>query len=168
MSKSLNDINEPGFKSPEGYFENFEDALFARIKTEELRQSVADHGHKLPEDYFDSVEDRVIQRIEPSHSKVISLFNKKQLYYVSGVAAAIIILIAVFLNKGESADGTLDYETVENYIIEQDVSAYEIASLLTEEEIEAIELEFISEDMTDETLEDYLLNTTELEEIIEQ
>ena len=122
----------------------------------------------MPEDYFDSLEDRVIDRIEPTQSKVVSLFNRKQLYYVSGIAAAIIIFIAVFVNKGESADGSLDYETVENYIIEQDVSAYEIASLLTEEEIDAIELEIISEEMTDDSLEDYLLNNIELEEIIEQ
>ncbi|MBT8272026.1 MAG: hypothetical protein HKO90_04130 [Flavobacteriaceae bacterium] len=168
MSKPLNDINEPGFKSPDGYFENFEEALLARIKTEELKRSVDDHGHRLPEDYFSSFEDRVMDKLTPAQTKVIPLFNRKKLYYVSGIAAAIIILVAVFVNRGETADGTLNYETVENYIIEQDVSAYEIASLLTEEEIDAIGLEIISDEMTDETLEDYLLNNIELEEIIEQ
>ena len=168
MSEQWNNINKPGFNTPEGYFENFEDALIARMTSEKLKQSAAGHGHRIPEGYFDSLEDRVIEKLEPTQPKVISLFNRKQLYYVSGIAAAIIILIAVFVNRGESVDGSLNYETVENYIIAQDLSSYEIASLLTEEEIDEIELDIISDDMTEDTLEDYLLNNIELEEIIEQ
>lgn len=168
MSNLLNNINKPGFKVPEGYFDALEDSVMAQIKSEELKQSIPHHGHKLPENYLDSVEDRVLDRIEPTQPKVISFINRKTLYYVSGIAAAVLVLFAVLVNRGESTEGSLDYDTVENYIIDQELSTYEIASLLTEEEIEEIELQMISEEVTEESLEDYLLNNIEIEEIIEQ
>ncbi|MBT8257327.1 MAG: hypothetical protein KJO49_02575 [Bacteroidia bacterium] len=168
--KKIKNISNSGFKVPEGYFEQLEDSVMARLKTESVRDISEEHGFKAPEGYFDEVEQQILEKLSiDNETKVVSIFSRKSLYYVSGIAAAIVILLAVFLNGSAEENEELDYQMVETYIIDQDISTYEIASLLTEDELDQIELDIMSSNLTDEeSLEDYLLENINLEDIIEQ
>ena len=167
----LKDIKNPGFKAPsKDYFDSLEDAVFARLKAEDLKEVVGEHGFSAPEGYFSKIEDNILDQVKPEENevKVVSLFNRKRLMYMSGVAAAILILFAVFINRSPEAEQELDMELVETYILDQDISTYELASLLTEEELQSINTDILEETFEDEDLEDYLLENVDLENIIDQ
>ncbi|MBT8253003.1 MAG: hypothetical protein HKN00_12030 [Flavobacteriaceae bacterium] len=168
MNNSLNNIKKPGFKVPDGYFDQVEEAVFSQIKTEAIKESVNDSGFKAPDNYFDAIEDQVFDTIKSTDTPVVSLFNRRNLYYVSGIAAAILILFAVFVDRNGETPDELNYEVVEDYILDQDLSSYEIASLLSETGLESLELEIQETDLTEESLEEYLLENLDLEDIIEQ
>lgn len=166
--KRINNISKPGFKAPDNYFDSVEEGVFARLKSDNLKSMVEQTGFKIPDGYFDGLEERVEDKLKGDEPKVIPLFSRKKLYYISGIAAAIVILLAVFLNRSSEEFQDLDYQMVETYIINQDISTYEIASLLTEEEIEQVDLNILDEKLNDESLEDYLLENINLEDIIDQ
>ncbi len=168
MMKKIKDISETGFKTPDNYFENFEEGVFARLKAEKLKSLADKPGFEVPDGYFEDLDKQIETRIKGDSTAVISLLNRKNIYYVSGVAAAIVILLAVFLNRSSNEVQELDYRVVETYIINHDISTYEIASLLTEDELDQVDLNILGEEINEETLEDYLLENINLENIIEQ
>lgn len=168
MSNKLNDIKNTGFKTPKDYFDTVEDAVFSKLKTEDITDNIEDTGFKLPDNYLNTIEDKVFTKLESKDTKVISIFSKRNLLYISSVAAAIVILFSVLMKKEITLDQDLDYDMVKNYIIDQDVSSYELAALLTEEELSSINSEIMAEAFSDEDMEDYLIENINIEDIIEQ
>lgn len=164
-NKNLKHIKSTGFKIPKDYFENFEGRLFEKIDTKEVIP-VTKTGFKTPEDYFENLEDRIIleNRSKEKEAKVISLFNKKTILYASSIAAAVLLLfnLSIF-DKGVTVDD-LDTATVENYILDEDISSYELASLFSEEL--PTEDHLIDYDLDEEHLEDYLLNNADIENLM--
>lgn len=156
----LHTINS-GFKTPKNYFNNFDDNLINNIK---LKAQVENTGFITPNDYFNKLEHEIINKVSASkkQTKVINLFTKKQLVYISAIAATIVLLFTLNIKTTETTD--LDYKTVENYIIEEDISSYEIAALLDETDLSEthfIEYNTIEED----AVEDYILNNLNVEDL---
>ena len=169
MSNKLNNIQDNGFKVPKDYFDNLEEKIFANAHLDEAVQGENSTGFDVPKGYFDSLEDEIISKLPQTETKVISLFSKRNLVYISGVAAAILILFAVFINQTNIENiNDLEVELVENYMLEEDLDTYELASLLTEEEITTINNEIFTETYDDAILEDYLLENADLEDIMDQ
>lgn len=166
--KKIKDIEKHGFKVPEGYFEGIEDAVLSRLSEEKLKADISETGFKMPDNYLDSIEDKVFEKIK-EEPKVVSIFRSKGFYYVSGIAASLLILFGIIMDRGISVETQeMDYEQVENYLLDQDLDTYELASLLTEEEINQINDEILDDVYEDENIEDYLLENVNLEDIIEQ
>jgi hypothetical protein len=169
MQKDLNNIKNTGFKVPKDYFNTLEDTILSKIKAESILKNIDSPGFEMPNGYLDTLEDTVFNTLpKKENSKVISLFSKKNLIYISGVAAAIVIMFGFFWNNTNASEMELDYEMVESYLIDQNISSYEIASLLTEEELSNIDSEIMNEAFNDEDMEDYLLENVNFEDIIEQ
>ena len=168
MSKKLRDIEKTGYKTPQDYFNGLEDAVFSRLGTENLQEAIDDHGFSAPVDYLDNLESKVLDKLEKDKVKVVSLFNRRNLLYMSGVAAAVLIMFSIFLKKDIQSLEELDLNIVENYILDQDFSSYELASLLTEEELTNINNDIMEEVYDEESLENYLLENVNLEDLIEQ
>ena len=155
----LHNIKETGFKTPPKYFESLEDQIMSQIKLTEVEES----GFKMPINYLDSIEDRVINTItKKDPTKVISLFSKQYIIYISGIAATILLLLNLSIFDKNVWD--LEAETVENYMINEAISSYEIASLLEEEDL--IEENFINHNFSDENIENYVLDNIDIEELI--
>lgn len=168
MMKKIKDIERSGFGIPEHYMEGVEDAVFARIAEEKIRSLVSNPGFTVPDGYLNSLEDKVVTKIK-DEPKVISMFSRRNLYYISGVAASIILIFGIFTFTGGSKDEeALDPMLVEQYLIDQDIDTYDLASLLTEEDIEQMDLDIMESAFEDDSLEDYLLENVNLEEIIDQ
>jgi len=169
MQLNLNNIKNTGFKTPDNYFNAVENNIMNAIKQESNLNLSKETGFKTPNNYFDSIEDAVINKIETkTTSKVIPLFSKRNLIYASSIAAAILIMFSIYLNKDNDILEEIEYEIVENYILNQGISSYDIASLLTEEELSNINFEIMDEAFNNEDIEDYLLENANLEDIIEQ
>lgn len=156
---NLHNINENGFRVPKNYFETFEDQLFSELK---LKETAQNPGFKAPNDYFEDLETKVMAQVSNSKTKtkVIPLFSKKNLIYVSSIAAAIILLLTLNIN---GTPEELDEQTVENYLLNEEISPYEIASLLEEEEL--TEDNFIEYTIEESTVEDYIIDNLSVEDL---
>ncbi|MAO09146.1 MAG: hypothetical protein CL596_10580 [Alteromonas sp.] len=142
-----------GFKTPKGYFEGLEEQLFAKVQEEKLPK---DLGFKIPETYFETFEARLLTQIpsEGKSVKVIPFYRTKWLKL--GIAIAASLVLGWFILAPKSST-TLEVAEVENYIESHglDMASFEIAQLLSEEEIDELIME--SEFLSSESMEDYLL-----------
>ena len=109
-----------GFKVPEGYFQDFEARMMARVTKEE--KVFGESPFTVPEDYFQQFGGRVFEKLNnPSEKgKVIPLFRRKTWSYVAGVAAVVAILFSsvLFNDSGELGFDDLEITAVENYLLE--------------------------------------------------
>jgi len=161
MNKNkLHNIKNSGFKTPKNYFDGLEDSILNQIK---LNEKIDDTGFKVPDNYFESLDDVIINKVSQK-PKVISLFTKRNLFYASSIAAALVLMFSIFINKNDLTFDDLEVASIENYIYEEEFDTYELASLLSEEELNTDN--FIDTDYTDEALEDYLLENTTIEDLI--
>ena len=102
--------------------------------------------------------------LSESQSKIISIFNTKTLIYTSGIAAAVLLLFNLSIFNSEPSFDSLKTETVENYLISEGISSYEIASLLTAEELN--ENKFVDLNLEKNNIETYLLNNVDIEDLM--
>lgn len=158
----IHNINETGFKVPNDYFSNLDDSILTHIK---LKEKINNSGFITPQNYFETLEKNIIEKISKKESiKVIPLFSKRNIIYVSSIAAAVLLLFNLSIFDKKSDWDKLDTETVENYIIEENIGSYEIASLLSEDSF--IEENFIIQGINEEHLETYLLDNLDIEDFI--
>ena len=167
MSKELN-IKNTGFETPKNYFDSVEDTVFSSLQSEKLKNSTSDPGYSIPEGYFDSLEDEVLSKIDKPETKVISLNTRKLLYTATSIAAILVLYFTLFSKTERNTLDSLDTEVVEAYILEQEIDSYELASLLTDEDIDTINGDIFKEEFNTDQLEEYILENIELESIIEQ
>ena len=163
----LKNINSTGFKTPESYFDSFNDKLMNKIEEETPLNQISEHGFKVPSNYFKSVEDSIIQSVsKQKNSKVNNLFTWRTATYVTGVAASILLIISIFNNTVTTNISFGDIETtaIENYISEENYTNIEIASLLTDEELSLDN--FTENTFIDASLEDYLLEQPTIEDLL--
>lgn len=95
MKKKPLHKKDPGFKTPEGYFEGLEAAIFEKLS---LKKALPEkEGFTVPETYFDTLEDRLQQKLYPAKTaKVIPLARSRKVYYaISAVAAALALFFAL-------------------------------------------------------------------------
>ncbi|NQY05038.1 MAG: hypothetical protein HRT68_02260 [Flavobacteriaceae bacterium] len=166
-----------GFKTPENYFEKFDDRLFARLSLKDEHPEVTleqETGFTVPEEYFNSFEERLFDKLseEKMETKVIPLFSKRTWTYVASIAAVVLLAIPLFFtNTGENEidiekdlsnieiQEYLDYFSSEEF----DLNTVEFASLSEEdiaeleEETNTIENELLLEYLSNEEITDDLL-----------
>lgn len=164
-NKKLHNIKSTGFKTPDNYFESFDDKIFSKLNTENPLDSIKKTGFKVPDDYFESFNNTIFEKsLGNKESKVIPLFSKRNLVYVSSIAAAILLLFNLSIFDNKPTFDNLDIETVESFIEDENISSYDIAALLTDEQIaEDIIIEFT---VNEDNIEEYLLNNTDLEDLM--
>ncbi|WP_298758526.1 hypothetical protein [uncultured Psychroserpens sp.] len=161
--KKLDTIKTSGFKTPKDYFSQVEEQILNEVK---LIDKVDQSGFDVPESYFDSIEKDILDKINSENdSKVVSLVNWKKIMYTTAIAASLILMFNVFFNTGENVTWeNLDTASIENYIEVEDYTTYELASLLTEDELNKDN--FIENDIPENSIETYLLDNVELEDLI--
>ncbi len=152
------------FKIPEEYFDSFTSKLLNKITEEETINIPKDNGFKTPVDYFTKVDSSILKKIaDAEKTKVITLKPHKKYYYAAiGIAACVLILINLQLNK--TTDITFDVVTnseIETYFDINDVglTSYEIAEVLPVHELDMNDI--LSKDLKEENILDYLDNNME-------
>jgi hypothetical protein len=135
-----NDKIMTGFKTPDHYFENFEAKMMQQISTEK------------------PVEKEV---------KVVSLFYKKQIW-MSSIAALLLVAIAIPVYFNLKNESNLDNLTIESYLVLQNVGTSEITKHLTDDDIIELESSLQISSSENDEIENYLLETDNLESLLNE
>lgn len=141
-------------KAPEGYFDDLENRVFAKLQEEGLPDEI---GMKVPEDYFDTLEDRLIERLgNEETTQVIPLYRRRPFVYAASIAACLILAVTLFIRNAPD-DIVLEIADIEAYFEEggMEYDTDDIAQLLTDEDLEDLPSEKIL--FSDQDIEEYLL-----------
>ncbi len=155
--------NKHGFKTPDNYFESFEDKVFGQLNETGIENDIS-HGYKVPEGYFDTINETILNRAK-SKPKTISFKPNPKLYYITGIAASLVLLFAIFINI-ESTD-EISAEMVETYFQESDLDSYELAELLSEAELLEENFVITETEFNEDNLESYLLENSDIEQLLQ-
>lgn len=155
MSKKIQNIKSTGFKVPERYFESLDSKILDKTKTTSLLNRKTESGFKVPDGYFENFN------VKPKKEKVITL---KQVLYISSIAAALVLLFTTFIPREETTFDSLETATIENYLLEEHYETSEIASLLADDELSLETFDLVP---SDEIIEDYLIQNTSIDNLIE-
>lgn len=166
MNDKFKHTKQSGFKVPGDYFNNLEDAVFNKLNSKSKLDTIKNSGFKVPKDYFSTVEDNVFKTIkkEEKEVKVVSLWSRKNILYASGVAAAIVFMISIFNTNKELTFDSLDTELVESYISTYNINSSDLATLWNETDLN--DVAFSDYEFLDESVEDYILENSTLEDLI--
>lgn len=160
----LHNIKSTGFKTPDNYFEGLDDKLLKRLSDNDSLDDIKSPGFKVPTDYFDSVEDKVFNEI--NNTPVVKLKSRKSFYYIAGIAASLVLMLAVFFNN-EKQEESLSVEMVETYLQESDLDSYELAQLLSDANLLEDEFTIVTTPYMEDNLESYLLDNVDIESYLE-
>ena len=121
-------------------------------------------GFTIPDGYFESFSEKILAQLPEESSKVISIFSLRKTWYFA-VAAILILMLSIplytiYSNKSEEVDSA----TLENYIACQStVSEDQIVSLLEQEDLDKMKLEF---NVDNKEIEEVLNSNSNLEQYI--
>ena len=169
MKKShLHNIKDTGFKTPDAYFDTFEERLFKKIDVQKKMMSTIDSGYKVPDNYFESFDDKIQRRLKNDATpKVRTLIPWRNVAYVSGIAASLVLMLSLFMKSDDSLSiNQIETAAIEDYLNKENLNIYDIASLLNEDDL--VLDNFLTNTFTEESLENYLLNNTSIEDLINE
>lgn len=161
-NNTLHNNQDAGFKVPENYFSNIEEQIMGSIN---LKSKITESGFKTPESYFKNLEQEITQKLSSKNQepKVVTLFSKRTLLAVSGIAASLLLIITLtFKTSGAISFSEINDDLLSDYIINQ-TSENELTAMFSTDELSQIQ--FTDYSFSDETL-DSMLETIDLEDLI--
>lgn len=163
---NLKNIKSSGFKTPTKYFNSVDDAISAKLKQDKTVAIPDLTGFEVPADYFETVESKIWSSVNQENtSKTIQLFTWKKVAYLSGIAASLILALSILFNESDTVTfGNIDTASIENYLLNQDINAYDIAPYISTEEINSEN--FVDTKINAADIEDYLLQNSDVERLI--
>lgn len=165
-NKSLNNIQSTGFKTPPNYFESLDNTIFSKLDADNHLGDISASGFKVPDTYFESFDDTILNALKiEDDAKVIPLYSWKKVAYISGIAASIVLAFNLLFNQSNTVTfDNLETASIEDYLIGEDLSAYDIAPYLNPLDMNSDN--FVENTINDLTLEDYLLQNSDVEHLI--
>ncbi len=152
---TLNKIHKnSAFKVPKVYFENFDEAFFNEL---ELKNQVKESGFKTPDDYLDTFNASILRTLKSNNSRKI---NKKYSFYISGIAAALVLLFMFSWPREEIQEISL--ETIENYLINEEDQSEALSNILTLEDLNDVSTLEVSYS----EIENYILQNASVETLL--
>ena len=143
-----------GFTVPKDYFETF-DMDF--ILEQDLKQTFKKTGFKTPDTYFKKLEIRLPKK---APIKTHRSLNKKTTFYISGIAASLVLLL-MFSWPSENLEN-ITAEAIENYLIYEEIQSDELAGFLTSDELDDLSTLSISAS----EIEIYIFENASLESLL--
>lgn len=146
-----------GFKTPEGYFDDFGQRMKQRFAAS---ADDANHagGFKVPDQYFENFGERLKQKLEADETPVRELRPRRDFYYAAASVAVLFFLVGVwFINRPEeNLMEDLAYTEIEAYLLQQhqEFTEEELSAYLAEDELQVNE--FMGDPLETEQIIDYL------------
>ncbi|AXT19653.1 hypothetical protein D7030_09690 [Flavobacteriaceae bacterium AU392] len=164
MKPNLNHIKHSGYKVPKDYFDTLDDSIMNSVTSNKFK--VESSGFSTPTDYFDTLEETIMNTVSNNkkETKVIPLFNKKSLIYISSIAAAALIFISIYISKETVTFDSIEMELVENYLYTESISSEDLLSLLSDDSL--IEDDFIQNNLNDDSLENFILDDDTIDDFL--
>ena len=164
--------DEHKFKTPEGYFDSFNERLMQRLQGEEAEENLSflpeSDGFKTPAAYFEGVEHDVLFKLADKQPKVISLKSYRKYFYGATAVAAALIL---FFSLNWETESPVTFEDLASADIdaylqntELDLTSYELAELVSIDEVALTDV--MDTPLESENILDYLdENIDDIEEL---
>ena len=147
------------FKTPEGYFDNFNERLMDKIVKEESLIPKSD-GFSVPEGYFETFNNQVSQKFNPEQPKVILLKSFRKYYYAAASIAAIFVLGFWF---SKNTNETVNFEDlasaeIDAYFENNDLglTSYELAEVVNIEEVSILDITETENSVENDMILEYL------------
>ncbi len=165
-NSQIHNIKQTGFKTPEAYFDTFDERLFKKLNVQKEMASISDAGFKVPDNYFEHFDDKLQARLKSQQSsKVRTLVSWRNAAYISGIAASLLLIFGLFMTSQNNLSiNQVETASIEDYLNNENLNIYDISSLLNEDDL--VLGDFVSNTFTEESLENYLLNNTSIEDLI--
>jgi hypothetical protein len=142
-TKLENNKIKSGFATPNDYFENLSDKIIDKFNGEITTNLIPKaSGYNVPEDFFEKNEAKLLTRIKFTDAKVFSL--KYTLYKVSGIAAVLLLTIVspMLYHSAKTKNNKIE-ELSYLQLHSEELSVYEVGSMLEERELIELENELI-------------------------
>ncbi len=164
---TLHTLKTSGFKIPNAYFEDVDHAILSKVIELEIADKVDSSGFEVPADYFDALDENVLKTINENKAiKVVPLVTWRKITVVSAIAASIVLALNIFFERTTSFTfENLETASIETYLMNEDLTAYDMAPYLEASDINSEN--FIDMNIKASVLEDYLLENSDLEHLIE-
>jgi len=140
--KHNSDKLKNSFKTPDNYFKTIEDKIIGNLETVVNKTT----GFKVPKDYFNTLENN-INTPRVKRAKVKSLFNNTTIKII-GFSIAASFLIFIGINNFSSGNQNLEIHNLSlselDTWMEEDLitfNTYEIADTFTENELNLVDIE---------------------------
>lgn len=158
--------HENTFKTPEGYFESFNERLMDKIAKENSIIPKND-GFSAPHGYFEELPEKVLGKITP---KVVRLTNYRKYYFAAAAIAALIVLTVIFKQENEPEFGFNDLASAEldAYFLDtnSEFTSYELAEAVGTEDITIMDITEADDSFENKMILDYLdENVDEIEDL---
>ena len=168
----MNKDHKNTFNTPEGYFESFNEKLFARLEAEEDEPNTdflpKTDDFKVPGTYFEEIYPKVGSRLKKDNPKVISL-NRRRIFFYAAAAVAALFVLTLGWNWNQSPDFSFEDladTDIETYFENNELnfSSYEIAETVDLEDLSITD--FSDETIQEESILEYLdENVEDLEDL---
>ncbi|TPG32972.1 hypothetical protein [Flavobacterium pectinovorum] len=125
-------------------------------------------GFKTPDHYFDDLSAKVLQQIneDKKEVKVIPFYKRKKVLSILAAAVIIMALMIPIVNNYNATSKELDEDTLETYLAYQsNLNQYDLIQNLDAKDIQKLNKNVAIED---ETLEDILSSTPNIEHLISE
>ncbi|KPM33176.1 Hypothetical protein I595_78 [Croceitalea dokdonensis DOKDO 023] len=146
------------FKTPEGYFESFNERLMAKMSKEEGIIPKSD-GFQVPEHYFEELPKTLSHKIKP---KVVFLYPLKK-YYWAAASIAALLLLALVINSNRFKNNTIEFEDlasteIDSYLDDNqmDLTVYDLAQVVNLDNLTVDDITETTEILEGQVILDYL------------
>lgn len=126
-------------------------------------------GFKAPDAYFETFAQNLMQKLPQEETKVVSIFQKRNIVMMLVAAVIAIALIIPIINTHAPLSKDIDGATLENYLSYQtNINQYDLIDALDEADINSIKTNVVSEDssLENNTIEDLLVTNGNLEQLL--
>jgi hypothetical protein len=119
-------------------------------------------GFKVPEDYFDNFSARMMQQLS-QEVKVIPLSSNRKSWFFAAAAVLVLALTIPALNQFSKTENEPDQAQLESYLAYAQIPDEEIVTLLEDEDIQNMDIDYSLED---NDIEEMLSSGTTIENYI--
>jgi len=145
--------NSP-FKVPKDYFNSFDADFFIE---QELKNKVEKTGFKTPDGYLNDFNVSIPKISKVNNSQKI---NNKYSIYISGIAAALVLLFMFSLPKKDNKEVSL--ESLESYLLVEGNQSDLLSNILTLDEL----YDLHTLNVSSSEIENYLLHNASIETLL--
>ena len=147
-------IKNSPFKVPKDYFKSFDADFFIE---QELKNKVEKTGFKTPDGYLNDFNVSIPKISKVNNSQKI---NNKYSIYISGIAAALVLLLMFSLPKKDNKEVSL--ESLESYLLVEGNQSDLLSNILTLDELDDLHTLNVSSS----EIENYLLHNASIETLL--
>ncbi|MFB9052916.1 hypothetical protein ACFFVB_07465 [Formosa undariae] len=161
--KDLHNNNNSGFKIPKDYFSNLEESILNEAK---LDAKVPSHGFVVPDHYFDNLEDTIYKKATSKSTSKVRTLHVQPWVYVASIAACVMLMFTLtFSEKQSNSISSINNESLESFILDEDLNTSEMATLITDSVLFGREI--LNNAISDATIDNYIEREIDLEDLLD-